>query len=531
MARNSGGPGAAQAATRAPAERRPSLAIATDAAVLERWQAAVVEALLAAGITIERWVHAGAGQASPSARATALELVPVEEAPEGLPEPVPASDAGRLPASDVLLDLSRTAVRPAAAALASEAWTFTFGREGDVDPVGAAMRAIVRGSGTMRLELRASGGNRVLRSGVIRITPGSLSTQLDRMLLEPASWPAQVARERLETTGDLAPALTNSAPPPASATTTAVPSIPLPLLRLAVAAREAVTAAESLVRHTDWTIGLVRRPIESWLDDHSTPAVSWLPHRPGRFAADPFGIQMGDATEVLFEDFDQHTGRGVISAATVDAAGAWSDPQIILDTGSHASYPYLFEADGETWMVPETSDVAEVRLYRALELPRRWTLETRLLEATQVSDATIIQHDDRWWMFGTSRGRGVDEALRIWHAPALTGPWVPHELEPVKIDAASARPGGTPFVRDGVLYRPAQDCSIRYGGRLALNRVDVLDQRRFAETPIRFIEPVSQLPHGLHTLSSAGAATLIDGNRTRFVAAALRMQLAARLRR
>ena len=116
-------------------------------------------------------------------------------------------------------------------------------------------------------------------------------------------------------------------------------------------------------------------------------------------------------------------------------------------------------------------------------------------------------------------------------APALTGPWVPHQLEPVKIDAASARPGGTPFVRDGVLYRPAQDCSIRYGGRLALNRVDVLDQRRFAETPIRFIEPVAELPHGMHTLSRAGAATLIDGNRTRFVAAALRMQLAARLRR
>ncbi|HET9850877.1 MAG TPA: hypothetical protein VFP56_00060 [Candidatus Limnocylindrales bacterium] len=524
---------AASPVARGAAEDGLSFAVATDAPVLERWQADVVEALHARGFAIERWLHAGAAQPSPAAHAVALELIAPEDVPASLPQPAAMRNGDQFPPVDVLLDLTRAGVEPGVRTHAGATWAFSFGREAASDPVSAAMRAIVRGPAPMPVALRAMPGGDVLRSGVIRTTSGSLSTQLDRLLLEPATWPAQVARERLVATGHLASPIPKGAAPAATPATPATefPAIPMPLLRLGVAGREALTAAGSLVRHTEWSVGHVRRPIEGWLDDGSTPAVSWLPHRPGRYAADPFGIEVGDATHVLFEDFDQRRTRGVISAATIDAHGIWSEPEIVLDTRSHASYPYLVQTDGETWLIPETSDVAEVRLYRALELPHRWTLEARLLEQTHVSDATVVRHQGRWWMFGTSRGRGVDEALRIWHAPALTGPWQPHELDPVKIDARSARPGGTPFVRDGVLYRPAQDCSIRYGGRLAINRVEVLDERRFAEAPIRFVEPIPAFPDGLHTLSAAGSASLIDGNRTRFVAAALRAQLGARLRR
>jgi hypothetical protein len=303
------------------------------------------------------------------------------------------------------------------------------------------------------------------------------------------------------------------------------------ILGLGVARRRLIGSADALLRHSDWTIGIVHRPVVTLLAPGPPPAVSWLPRRRGRFAADPFGLELGDRTHVLFEDFDQRRGRGVIATTSVGRGGGWSEPETVLDTGSHASYPYTFVAAGDTWMIPETSDAAEVRLYRAAEFPRRWELETVLLRGVQVSDATVVQHNDRWWMFGTSRGRGVDEALRIWHAPRLTGPWELHAIDPVKIDAASARPGGTPFVSDGRLYRPAQDCSIRYGGRLAINRVDILDPGHFQEELVRFVPPLAEFPDGLHTLSAAGTTTLIDGNRMRLVAAGIRHKLATRLGR
>lgn len=524
-----------EAAWPMPFSATPSLtfALATDAPVLEGWQAECLNALLATGARVASWVHLGAARPAPSARAASLELVAGGDLPADLPEPRPARGGARLPIdADVLLDLTRAGFM----APAPERWVFAFGRDGDQDPVGAAMRQIVGGPGPTPIELRAWPGGHILRHGTIRTTPGSLSMQLDRMLQEPAVWPAQVSTERASigragSDPEASPPDVHRAAAAAGARRGPAPVIAGSLLRLGVRVRQVQTSVEALLRHSDWTIGVVRRPVAAWLGAEPPAEVSWLPHRAGRFAADPFGIEVGGRTHVLFEDFDQRRGRGVIATASVGTAGDWSEPETVLDTGSHASYPYTFEADGETWMIPETSDLAEVRLYRAAEFPRRWEPEAALLRDVHVSDATVIRHDDRWWMFGTSRGRGVDEALRVWHAPRLTGPWEPHALDPVKIDAASARPGGTPFVDGGTLYRPAQDCSVRYGGRLAINRVDVLDPKRFAEEPVRFVEPLAAFPDGLHTLSAAGTTTLIDGNRMRLVAEVVRHKLATRLGR
>jgi len=533
------GPRKARARETRPSARR-RFAVATDEPVLERWQAASVSALVQAGVAIVAWINPAERQAGPSAGAFALEVARPEDMPAGLPRPARLGQGLLLPQDvDVLLDLTRAGVKPDARDGATETWAFAYGREGLSDPVSVAMRAIVRGAGPIRVALKTSSGGHVLRTGAVRTTPGSLTTQLDRLLLEPAAWPAQVAMERVAAPDGAAPnELAGDGAGPSRAVGAAgvdrrgqVTPIPVPLLRVAVAARQALTSAEALLRHSEWTIGIVRRPIADWLDTEAVPEVSWLPRRPGRYAADPFGVERDGRTHVLFEDFDHRQGRGVISATSVDAAGAWAEPEVVLDTGSHASYPHLLEADGETWMIPETSDLGELRLYRATSFPLAWSLEARLMADVHISDATVLRHDDRWWLFGTSRGRGVDEALRVWHAPALTGPWRLHALDPVKIDVTSARPGGTPFLRDGALYRPAQDCANRYGARLTINRVDVIDERRFAEVAVRTIDPIPAFPDGLHTLAAAGSGTLIDGNRMRFVPDAVRWQIAARLGR
>ena len=97
--------------------------------------------------------------------------------------------------------------------------------------------------------------------------------------------------------------------------------------------------------------------------------------------------------------------------------------------------------------------------------------ERVLLDGFPGCDATPVEHDGRWWLFcGNQDDRGT-ERLYLFMADALTGPWRPHPGNPVKADAGSARPGGLPFVHEGVLYRPAQDCSRTYGGALVLNRV------------------------------------------------------------
>ena len=80
-------------------------------------------------------------------------------------------------------------------------------------------------------------------------------------------------------------------------------------------------------------------------------------------------------------------------------------------------------------MIPESSANATVSLYRAERFPDRWVKETDLLTGITASDATIVEHAGRLWMFATTHdGAGsFSDTLSIFHAAHLRGPWKPHE--------------------------------------------------------------------------------------------------------
>ena len=181
----------------------------------------------------------------------------------------------------------------------------------------------------------------------------------------------------------------------------------------------------------------------------------------------------------------------------------------------HLSYPYLFEHAGDVLCVPETYQAAEVGLYRADDFPARWSKVATLIAGVPALDATVFRHGDRWWLACSMQGATERSHLHLYHAADLLGPWTPHVGNPVKVDIRSGRPGGTPFVHGGSLYRPAQDASTTYGGRVVINRVRALTPAEFDEEPVAVVEPLrdSPYPDGLHTLSALGDITLIDAKR------------------
>jgi len=137
-----------------------------------------------------------------------------------------------------------------------------------------------------------------------------------------------------------------------------------------------------------------------------------------------------------------------------------------------------------------------------------------LLAQPGAVDPTLVFYRDRWWLFFTER-KHSNTHLCLFHSPDLEGEFLPHRLNPVKTDVRSARPAGTPFIHEGILYRPAQDCSVTYGGRIAVNRVLKLTPDEFLEETVRHLEPPagSIYRQGIHTISKAGDFTLIDGKR------------------
>jgi hypothetical protein len=234
-----------------------------------------------------------------------------------------------------------------------------------------------------------------------------------------------------------------------------------------------------------------------------------------RFLADPFPITWQDTTCVLVEDFNHRMQKGIISAVRFDSSGPAGPAIPVLEEPWHLSYPFVIAHRGELWMIPESSRGRCVSLYRAAPFPTRWIKEGNLLTDIEASDATIVKHANRFWMFAVTRdGCGsLSDMLSIFVADDLFGPWAPHQSNPVLIDRSCARPAGNVVSREGRLWRPVQDCRGGYGAGLGLAEITQLDEYGFAQKVHKFLRPDGEWPgRRLHTLNRSGNLECIDGS-------------------
>jgi hypothetical protein len=140
----------------------------------------------------------------------------------------------------------------------------------------------------------------------------------------------------------------------------------------------------------------------------------------------------------------------------------------------------VFKSKSEVFMIPETSAVERITIYRAERFPDVWVPFCTVAEGDPYEDATLFWKDDRWWLI-TSFGP-KSEQLRIFHSQDLAGPWIAHPNE-MSLNGIG-RPAGR-VVRSGdVWIRFVQDVRRVYGESVYANRIDVLDSDSFVESPI-----------------------------------------------
>lgn len=112
-------------------------------------------------------------------------------------------------------------------------------------------------------------------------------------------------------------------------------------------------------------------------------------------------------------------------------------------------------------------------------------------------------------------GRLNDETF-LYFSDRLEDWWTPHPRNPVVSDARCARPAGRPFVHDGRLIRPSQDCTGRYGRRVVFNAVEQLTTDDYRERPVGALgpewAPLANL--AAHTYTFDGDWEATDGLRT-----------------
>lgn len=265
-----------------------------------------------------------------------------------------------------------------------------------------------------------------------------------------------------------------------------------------------------------WFLMIGRQPTDRLLPDPRDLETLMPP--PGRYWADPHVVEHEGRVHVFFEEFLYAERKGRIAVTTLDSAGRPGPVSVALDLDSHLSYPDVFVHDGRLFMIPEGASSGRVDVYECQGDPHSWVFRRTLLHDTPLVDASVVEWQGRWWLFGSLKkpaGLRTAELLLLYSADdPVTGDWREHRLSPLLADVTDARPAGAPWRRGPQLYRLAQDGARGYGSGIVVNEVLRMDPDEYDERRVASLRPAwGRRLCGVHTLNRAGDVVVMDGCR------------------
>lgn len=253
------------------------------------------------------------------------------------------------------------------------------------------------------------------------------------------------------------------------------------------------------------------------LDDLEPAALTQLPSPAGKFWADPFLWSRDGRLFCFVEELCWRTLRGHIEALELHRDG-FTDLGPVVKESFHLSFPFLFEHGGELFMIPESCEVRQVRLYLCKQFPLQWHLHSILMDDVPAADTMVFPHGTHWWLVTTFDRSGAGDycnELNLYYADSpLSQSWRPHPLNPIMVNSFGGRNAGM-MVHDGRLYRFAQRQGFdQYGEGLRIFAVDELTPTAYRETLIREILPTfDRNLRGLHHLSICDGRIAMDQTR------------------
>jgi hypothetical protein len=195
------------------------------------------------------------------------------------------------------------------------------------------------------------------------------------------------------------------------------------------------------------------------------------------FVADPFLVKEKNTWYLFFEVMNRKTGQGDIGLAKSCDGMRWEYQKIILDEPFHLSFPLVFKYNNEFFLIPETREIYETRLYKAEKFPEKW-LPCKKLLTGNFSDPSLFYYNNIWWLFTSDR----NDYLRLFYSDSLLGKWYEHPESPVvKADYTKSRCCGRVFVKNDTIFRFAQNCKNGYGNNVNAFFIKKLNKMNYVE--------------------------------------------------
>lgn len=237
-----------------------------------------------------------------------------------------------------------------------------------------------------------------------------------------------------------------------------------------------------------------------------------LPQPKNVSRADSFVIYENGCYYIFFEEFDIKQRHGYLCVGRLNQdKNILEDIEIILKEEYHLSFPNVFKEQNKYYMIPESHANNSVDLYEFIEFPYKLK-KTKTLLKGNYADSILLNFNSKWFLFTNKSEENSDlhsRNLSIFISNNLNEEFNEYHQNPVVLDNEFARMGGEFIKKDNKLYRVSQDCKTRYGYKINIMEVDILDEMNYEEHCIEMIYP----PKGyiaFHTLNSANKIEVAD---------------------
>lgn len=265
------------------------------------------------------------------------------------------------------------------------------------------------------------------------------------------------------------------------------------------------------LNNQNWNIGFTTTTPQELVKQKQLGRVEWLKHPyKDRFFADPFIFSANDKEIVVFVEelkFGKPVGR--LAELIVDAKSKrLIRKYTLLELDTHLSYPAIIRQGNDVLVCPENGASGKLSLYKYNSKTHKLEFISVILEES-LADATIQQVGDNFYMFAT-KVPNTQGDLFLYQSTRFDGDY--QEVGLISNGRENARPAGDLFEVEGVLYRPAQNCSKGYGGATEVMQVTKCEDGCFEEKHLFSLSPTSfRYNLGLHTLNFHENIGVIDG--------------------
>jgi methionyl-tRNA formyltransferase len=246
------------------------------------------------------------------------------------------------------------------------------------------------------------------------------------------------------------------------------------------------------------------------------------PQKNEEYFADPFILHHQNNPFIIAEHYSYKTRKGNI----VLIQPGLNQVKTLINKSTHLSYPFVFEENGNTYIIPEESNTGKVNLYQWNEAKMELDLVQTLMDQPLV-DPSLLYHEGKYYLFAGIKGQLPNEKLFIFYADQLKGPYQSHPCNPVKCTTQGSRMGGGFIKQEGMLLRPGQYSLQHYGEKLVFFQIEKLSPVEYLESFHSEMAPAKNAPFkcGLHNYHKNGNFEVIDLKMMRSGFTALRAQL------